>query len=88
MSGPTAGDGAIELHLADGGRVIVAIEDEATRSSAECDDLIVTLLRVDGSEQDVERAIQAEAEDLGLHSVPSGRRHPTVITIERPAPRE
>jgi hypothetical protein len=77
-----AGHGAIELHLADGGQVVLTIDEAAARSGVDCDGLIEVLLRVDGSEQDVERAIQAAAEDLGLHCV-SSSRHPTIVVIER-----
>jgi hypothetical protein len=80
----TAGDdGPIELHLADGGHVILAIEDPAMRASADGDRLVEILVRADGSEHDVERAIQEVAEGLGLSCVPSLGHHATILTIQR-----
>jgi hypothetical protein len=78
------GDDAIEVHLPDGGHVIIAMEDQATRQSGFCDELIPALLAADGSEHDIEEAILAQAGRLGLHC-DSSSSHPTVIVV-RPSP--
>ena len=74
-------DGPIEVHLPDGGHVIVAIQDRAIRSSAVCDELIHTLVWTDGSEHDIERAIVAEAQAFGLRCTTSSGHHSTIVTI-------
>ncbi|MEA2518871.1 MAG: hypothetical protein QOF49_951 [Chloroflexota bacterium] len=74
---------AIELHLPDGGHLIVSIEDAATRHSPDCDQLIGTLLRADGGEHEVERAIVETASGLGLVCIPSTEHHPTTVSIRR-----
>jgi hypothetical protein len=71
----------IELHLADGGHVIVAFADPTTRDGEIADAFVAAILQVDGGERDVERAICAEAADLGLHCAVSTSRHPTVLVI-------
>jgi hypothetical protein len=80
----TAGDDApIEIHLPDGGHLILSIEDRLIRLSADGDPLIETVLRSGGSEQDLEREIQATADQLGLRCLASTTRHPTVLIIRR-----
>ena len=74
-------DGPIEVHLPDGGHVIVAIEDRTIRCSAVCDELIHTLVWTDGSEQDIERAIVAQAQALGLRCTTSSGHHSTIVAI-------
>lgn len=76
----------IEVILADGGRVIVTIEDAATRLGSDGDDLVAVLVQADGSERDLERAIRAEASALGLDFASSATDHPTVIVVRRAAP--
>jgi hypothetical protein len=76
----------IEVILADGGHVIVTIEDAATRIGSDGDDLVAVLVQADGSERDLERAIQAEATELGLDFASSASDHPTVIVVRRAAP--
>jgi hypothetical protein len=76
----------IEVHLADGGHVIVSITDAPTRHGSEADDLVAVLVQTDGSERDVERAIRAEATELGLDCASSTTDHPTIIVIGRSAP--
>jgi hypothetical protein len=71
----------IELHLADGGHVIVAFADPAARDGEIGDAFVAAILEVDGGERDVERAICHEAADLGLHCAVSASRHPTVLVI-------
>jgi hypothetical protein len=79
-----AGDGRpIELHLPDGGHLIVSIEDRLTRLSSDGDSLVDALLRTDGSEQEIEREIQAIADALGLRCLVSSTRHPTVVVLRR-----
>ena len=75
-------DDPIELHLPDGGHVIVAFEDAATRLGEDGDEFVDTLLHADGSERDVERAIRTQAEGLGLGCY-STSQHPTRIVIRR-----
>jgi hypothetical protein len=76
-------DAPIEIHLEDGGHVILTIEDPAARVGEDADRLIGTLLRVDGSEHDVERAIASEADELGLRCVAAPGEHPTVLVLRR-----
>ena len=83
MTGGPGVDHPIELHLPDGGHVVLMIEDVPTRLSSDCDRLIETLLRVDGAEHDVERAIRADADAMGLRCATSGGHHPTVISLRR-----
>jgi len=66
MTAPSVADGPIEVHLPDGGHVVLAFTDPGTRVGVG-DQLIATMLRVDGSEHDVERALQSDLRELGLH---------------------
>ena len=75
-------DGPIELQLPDGGQALMTFEDEAARLGADGIELVGVLVRADGSERDVERAIRAEADGLGL-TCESSSEHPTVIVIRR-----
>jgi hypothetical protein len=83
MTAPRWDGAPIEVHLEDGGQVILEIEDPATRLGEDADRLIGTLLRADGSEHDVERAIASEADELGLHCVTAPGEHPTVLVLRR-----
>jgi hypothetical protein len=83
MTERSGDDGPIELHLPDGGHVIMTIDDATIRCSADCDELIGVLVRADGSEHDVERAVIAEAHALGLRCTSSTSQHPTVLVIAR-----
>jgi hypothetical protein len=70
----------IEVHLPDGGRIVVAFADARSRLRAS-DQLIETILRADGSELDMEQAIEDDVRALGLPCRCSTGRHPTVIVI-------
>ena len=70
----------IEVHLSDGGRLIVAFADARARLRAS-DQLVETLLRVDGSEHDLEEAITRDVGGLGLGCTTSTGRKPTTIVI-------
>lgn len=77
----SAGDSApIEVHLADGGHVIIDFADPAARVSA-CDRVVETILGMNGSESDLQQAISADADNLGLSCSSSEGRHPTVIIV-------
>jgi hypothetical protein len=79
MSGRSGDDGPIELHLPDGGHVIVSFADPLAR--ADGDGMVETLLSGD-TERDVERAIVGDLEGSEL-SCSVSRDHPTVIVIGR-----
>lgn len=78
------GSQSIELHLPDGGHVVMSIEDPAARSSGICDDLVQVLVRAEGTERDVERTIRAEAAVLGLDCSSSTMDHSTLIVVRQP----
>lgn len=79
----TPGESApIEVRLADGGHVIVAFADPPTRSVAG-DAVAELVVRISGSEQELEDAIRSGAEALGLTCTCSASRHPTVIMVCR-----
>jgi hypothetical protein len=84
--GSPSGPRPIEVLMADGGSVILSIDDAVTRLGRDGDDLVAALIRADGSEQDLERALRAEATVLGLDCASSATDHPTVIVIRRAAP--
>ncbi len=75
-------DGPIELQLPDGGQILMTFEDDAARNGEDGVELVGALVRADGSERDIERAIRAEAGGLGL-TCESSSEHPTVIVIRR-----
>ena len=70
----------IEIHLADGGRVVVAFANARSRVQAS-DQLIEAILGADGSEHDIERAIEDGVVAIGLRCRCSTGRSPTVIVI-------
>jgi hypothetical protein len=74
------GDQPIEVHLSDGGRIVVSFVDVLARNQAS-DQLIATILRVDGSEHDIEQAIEDDIRALGLTCTCSTSRGPTEIVI-------
>ena len=80
MTPPATAEGPIEVHLPDGGHVVLAFADAGTRLGVG-DRMIATVLRVDGSEHDVERAIQDELRELGLPCTCSTDPTSTVIVI-------
>ena len=82
MTATGGGHAPIEVHLPDGGHLILSIEDRLTRLSGG-DQLIHALLRAGRSEQDLEQEIHAAADELGLRCVCSTTRHPTVIVLRR-----
>jgi len=73
-------DEPIEVHLPDGGQVIVAFDDRPTRDSEDGAELVATLFVADGSESGIATMIREEAEHLGLDCATDGP-HPTVIRI-------
>jgi hypothetical protein len=70
----------IQLHLPDGGQVIVAFEDRPTREGDDGAELVATLLIAEGSEGAIAATLRDEAEHLGLDCATDGA-HPTVIRI-------
>jgi len=64
-------NGPVEVHLPDGGRVLV---------SGSIDAVLEAVVHATGSEADVEAAIRDEAENLGMSCSASGRQ-PTVLTV-------
>jgi hypothetical protein len=82
MSVPPATEGPIDVHLSDGGHVIVTFGSADARTAATGDGMLAVLLDVDGSEDELERAILDEAEACGLRASTSGSRHPTTVVIE------
>jgi hypothetical protein len=70
----------IELHLPDGGHVIVTFAEASLRSDA-ATVVVDTLVTADGTEAEIGRAISELAEDLGLSATESPDRHPTVIVV-------
>ena len=80
MTGRTGDDGPIELHLPDGGHVIVTFADEAARlDGSGVDNTLLT----GETERDVERAIVDDLKDTELTCSVSADHHPTVIAIGR-----
>jgi hypothetical protein len=77
---PDAVEEPIEVHLADGGRVVVAFANARSRVQAS-DQLIDAILHAEGSEHDIERAIEDGIRALGLRCRCSTGRSPTVIVI-------
>jgi len=75
-----ATDEPIEVHLGDGGRIVVEFADAGSRVVAG-DQLIETILRVDGNEHDVEQAIADDVRALGLPCRCSNGHGPTIIVI-------
>ena len=80
MTAASAAEEPLEVHLADGGRIVVSFADAGSRLLAS-DQLIDTILRIDGTEHDVERAIEDDIRALGLTCTCSTGRSPTVIVI-------
>ena len=79
MTAPTGGSTPIEVHLPDGGHVIVAFADAAARGNSNV--VVEALLDAWGSEVDVGRAIARDVADAGLDCSISDDRHPTILTI-------
>jgi len=73
--------GPLEVHLPNGGHVIVAFSDLDVRVGADADELLEALLEADGSEADVARAIADAVECRGLSCTTSTDRHPTVVVV-------
>jgi hypothetical protein len=78
----TDATGPLDVHLADGGHVIIAFGDEPARIAATNDGVFEAVIHADGSEGDLERAIVAEATADGLAVHVSGSHHPTTLVIE------
>jgi hypothetical protein len=79
----TAGE-TIDVHLADGGHVIVAFADPSMEADPGCDGIVTELIHADGSEHDLERAVVDRAAAAGLSATVSTGRHPTIVVIDRP----
>jgi hypothetical protein len=73
-------DEPIEVHLPDGGQVIVAFEDRPTRDGEDGADLVASLFVAEGTEGGIAATIREEAHDRGLDCTTAGP-HPTVIHI-------
>jgi hypothetical protein len=67
----TGDNGPVEVHLPDGGHVIV---------TGSVDSVLEAVVHASGSESDVEDAIRHEAEEQGLSCTASTRR-PRVLTV-------
>jgi hypothetical protein len=79
-------DEPIQVHLPDGGQVIVAFEDRPTRDGEAGAELVASLFVAEGSEGGIAAIIREEAEDRGLDCRTDGP-HPTVIRIGAAATR-
>lgn len=80
MTGPN--DPSIEVHLADGGHVIVDFADAGTEADPRCDAILAELIIADGSEQDLERSIVERATAGGLTAEVSTLPHATIVRID------
>ena len=80
LTGRTGDHGPIELHLPDGGHVIVSFADPI--AVADGSGVVDTLLSGD-TERDVERAIVNDLKGSDLTCTVSADHHPTVIVIGR-----
>jgi hypothetical protein len=78
VTGP-ASSAPIEVHLPDGGHLIVSFADAIARVNSGI--VIESLLNASGSEQDVERTIAREVASVGLRCSVSAGRHPTIVSI-------
>jgi hypothetical protein len=78
--------GPIDVHLADGGHVIVDFEDPIAVEGPAGDAILGALIHAEGSERDLEQAIVAEARVCGLTASVSTARHPTTVVIESGEP--
>jgi hypothetical protein len=81
-----ASGGPIDVHLADGGHVIVDFEDPLAIDGPAGDAILAALIGADGSEHDLEQAIVEEARYGGLIASVSTARHPTTVVIESAEP--
>jgi hypothetical protein len=81
-----ASGGPIDVHLADGGHVIVDFEDPLACEGPAGDAILAALIGADGSEHDLEQAIVEEARVGGLIASVSTGRHPTTVFIESGEP--
>ena len=72
----------MEVDLPDGGRLIVSFADDEARSCEGASEIAAALIRVDGSEGELERAVVDEAERHGLRCSVSGSRHPTTVVVQ------
>jgi hypothetical protein len=81
VTGRSGADEPIQLHLPDGGHVIVDFADAAARADGSL--LVDTLLAIDGSEQDVGRAIVEDLRGTGLSASVSITHRPTVVVVSK-----
>jgi len=72
---------AIDVHLADGGHVIVSFADPAASADPACDQIVAALIQADGTEHDLEAAIVERAAAGGLSARVSVTHHPTTVVI-------
>ena len=70
----------IDVHLEDGGGVVVMFSDAAVADDAG-DPVIDVLIHGEGGEGDMELAVAQVAEGLGLHCETRSRSRPTVLLI-------
>jgi hypothetical protein len=79
-------DDAIDVHLADGGHVIVAFADGPSAADGAGDGILSALIHAQGTEHDLEQAIVVEATAAGFRASVSATHHPTTVVIESAAP--
>jgi hypothetical protein len=82
VTGRSGADEPIQLHLPDGGHVIVDFADAAARADGSL--LVDALIAADGSEQDVGRAILEDLAGSGLTASVSDTHRPTVVVVSKP----
>jgi hypothetical protein len=75
-------DDAIDVHLADGGHVIVTFADGQSAAEAAEDGILSALIHAQGTEHDLEQAIVVEAVAAGFTASVSATHHPTTVVIE------
>ncbi|HET7473367.1 MAG TPA: hypothetical protein VFJ71_09600 [Candidatus Limnocylindrales bacterium] len=73
---------SVDVHLEDGGNVVVTFEDADVVDHVG-DAVIDVLVHTSGGERDLERAVTATVEGLGLQVRPHSSRRPTILDIER-----
>ena len=78
-----AGAPPIEVHLPDGGCVILSFDLHDADGGRLEDDIVAALLAADGTEHDVAQAIRGRAVAVGLRAVLSLDSHPTIVVIRR-----
>ena len=72
----------LEVELPDGGRLVIGFADAESQALFSAQ-IVAAVFRHEGSERDVEAAIEAAALELGLRVAASPSRKPTVLLISR-----